>query len=68
MNQTQIQAALQSSLMVLGSLASSYGFLTASQASSVQSSLTIIVGAVFAIIGAVWNHNDAAPPTGSAPK
>jgi hypothetical protein len=63
MNPSQVQAAVQSVLMILGTLASSFGFLNSGQVSSLTANSAIIAGGVAAIIGAIWNHTSA--PTGA---
>jgi hypothetical protein len=59
MNTTQMQAAIQSLLMLFGSLAASFGMLNNGQVSSLTSNSAIIAGGVAALIGAIWNHTDA---------
>ena len=61
-NPSQLQAAVQSLLMVFGSLAASYGLLNMGQVSALTSNSAVIAGGIAAIAGMIWNHTDAGAP------
>lgn len=56
---SQQSAAIQSALIALGSVAASYGVITSSQAASFGTLVPVILGAIAALVGAIWNHSSA---------